>query len=386
MNCSDLSARIGHALLFIGNECKSWSLVQFADAAKRAHALGFDGIVPKRADGAIKWYSNLSAEKQAVEAQGVKFIPFLYAYGPKFGNAQIERECAVIAEMQAVCNGVCVCDMETEWNGNVVAAKYFAERMTKQPANTLIISTWGDPVQQRWTDIVQVLNPIVAAWWPQLYSNWLASQYHQFSDLPVPSMCIHPTIDLSNEAGVNDPVAITKALVSRGCSTISVWEYGFALQQEERVKEITAIIRSGVKSGGGNTMAGVPQGWHDDGTTLKGPNNIPILMGMRQYILTHNWDAGNVALCPEYHTEQVLLHNPSVGAGQVQLFRDGMLWYTDKTGVVPEPYPGMEIWAAYLLIDSLKMQLQQAKAAGQPPLPDDVKTALKTLAAWVGTL
>lgn len=380
MNCSDVSSRIGHALLFIGNECRSWSLAQFADAARRARDLGFDGIVPKRADGELKWYGNLSAEKQAVEEQGVKYIPFLYAYGPKFGNTQIERECALIAEIQAAC-GVCVVDMEVEWNGNVMAAQYFVQCMKQHPSGTLIISTWGDPVQQRWTGVVQALNPIVTAWWPQLYSNWLAAQYHQFSDLQV--SCIQPTVDLSKEAGANNPVDIVSALTRRRCTTISVWEYELALIQEETTKLITGTIQANVGRGG--QKMGTPMGWKDDGTTLVAPNGHKVVMGFRQWILDHAWDALNVPLCEEYHAEQVLLHNPAVGAGQVQLFRDGMLWYTLKSGVVMEPYIGMELYSAYQEIASLKAQLQ-APPPAQTVLPDDVKAALKTLATFAGTL
>lgn len=143
-------------------------------------------------------------------------------------------------------------------------------------------------------------------------------------------------------------------------------------------------------------MATIPQGWRDDGTTLTAPNNIPVKLGFRQYILSHNWDAGNVPQGPEYHTDQVLQHNASVGAGQVQVFRDGMFWYTDKAGVVLEPFSGLEIWACYQKIQAdatTIQQLQQQIAALQsqvtltnPAIPTDVIAALKTIATFAGML
>src|SRR5580765_731810 len=38
---------------------------------------------------------------------------------------------------------------------------------------------------------------------------------------------------------------------------------------------------------------GIPQGWKDDGHTLTAPNNIDVVLGFRDWILSHNWDAGN---------------------------------------------------------------------------------------------
>jgi hypothetical protein len=102
----------------------------------------------------------------------------------------------------------------------------------------------------------------------------------------------------------------------------------------------------------GGTM--IPNGWHDDGTTLTAPNDHKVVAGFRDYVLGHSWDPANVPLEEEFHTESVLLHNPSVGAGSAQLFRDGMLWWTASKGVVQEPELGEEINAAYAQIATLK--------------------------------
>jgi Peptidase_C39 like family len=119
----------------------------------------------------------------------------------------------------------------------------------------------------------------------------------------------------------------------------------------------------------GGVPVGVPAGWKDDGKTLTAPNGVPVVMGFRNEVLNSNWDAGNVPMAAEYATNNVLLHNSSVGAGTVQLFVKSLLWWTQRKGVVNEPQLGAEIAAAYALIASLKSQiatLQQQLAAAQP--------------------
>ncbi|MGH2505931.1 MAG: N-acetylmuramoyl-L-alanine amidase [Ktedonobacteraceae bacterium] len=122
---------------------------------------------------------------------------------------------------------------------------------------------------------------------------------------------------------------------------------------------------------GGNTMP-IPNGWRDDPNTLTlvAPNTIAVVLGFRQHILeSASWDAGNQPCEVEYHTSQVLLHNASIGAGQVQVFRDGMLWYTPKDGVIQEPYLGLEIDAAYKLITAQQAEIATLKATQPTPTP-----------------
>jgi hypothetical protein len=105
----------------------------------------------------------------------------------------------------------------------------------------------------------------------------------------------------------------------------------------------------------GGFMA-IPTGWTDNNSTLTAPNGIKVVLGFRDYILSHPWDAGNIPLETEYHASPVLLHNAGIGDGQRQVFRDGMLWYTAAKGVVWEPYDGLELDACYKLITSLQAQ------------------------------
>lgn len=139
-------------------------------------------------------------------------------------------------------------------------------------------------------------------------------------------------------------------------------------------------------------MATIPTGWHDDGSTLTAPNGMPVRLGFRDYILNHTWSPDNVPLSPEFHTDQVILHNPSCGAGQVQLFRDSVLWWTQAKGVINEQQLGNEINAlrsalatAVTRVQTLKQQLKDAQAAAQAPSANETKyhEALKQVGALV---
>lgn len=93
--------------------------------------------------------------------------------------------------------------------------------------------------------------------------------------------------------------------------------------------------------------SGVPDGWKDDGEKLTAPNGIQVVLGFRAHVLASKWNPANGPLEAEYHADPVLQHNPGVGSGQRQLFRDCLLWWTKEKGVVQEPYIGLELDAAY---------------------------------------
>lgn len=81
--------------------------------------------------------------------------------------------------------------------------------------------------------------------------------------------------------------------------------------------------------GGVQPMAnGVPSGWSDDGTTLRSPSGVPIVLGFRDYVLANNWDAANVPLGPQYYTQLLEQFNQELGDGDQIVFLYGdMLGY-----------------------------------------------------------
>lgn len=239
----DAAQECGPIVLHIGVEAHNWGIPQLVEAAKFAKAHGVDTICPKRADGTIKWYgtpAELESERAAVLAEGVGYLPMLYAYGPHFSRVQIENECHVLAEMMSV-NGanhsVCV-DMEEEWDGNPGAATYFCSLMRLVPG-LLYVSTWANPLMHDWP--VQALAPCVNAWVPQQYNNYLAAQ--EWQEVRDGETVIFPTVDLTQEFGANDPVAIAaKARVDKHQS-LWIWEYGPAVSNPALLDKVIAAFK-----------------------------------------------------------------------------------------------------------------------------------------------
>lgn len=134
------------------------------------------------------------------------------------------------------------------------------------------------------------------------------------------------------------------------------------------------------------TMTTVPQGWHDDGTILTAPNNIPVKLGFRQYVLTHNWDANNYPLAAEEGVPQLEISNPALGGGTWQPFRWTVLEWTTQRGVF-EMWTGQELLgvrsqAATLQAQIKTLQDQLAQTQGSADLINrinDLKTRLQQI-------
>src|SRR5229473_6039167 len=86
----------------------------------------------------------------------------------------------------------------------------------------------------------------------------------------------------------------------------------------------------------------IPTGWKDDGHTLTAPNGVGVRLGFRIYVLSHNWDAGNVPLAPEQGVSLLEASNPGLGGGDQQIFRWTMLGYSAQRGVFME-WLGVEL-------------------------------------------
>lgn len=134
------------------------------------------------------------------------------------------------------------------------------------------------------------------------------------------------------------------------------------------------------------TMTTVPQGWHDDGTVLTAPNNVPVKLGFRQYVLAHNWDANNYPLAPEEALPQLELSNSALGGGTWQPFRWTVLEWTQQRGVF-EMWTGQELLAVRNQVATLQAQIktlqdQLAQAQSNTDLINrinDLKTRLQQI-------
>lgn len=141
----------------------------------------------------------------------------------------------------------------------------------------------------------------------------------------------------------------------------------------------------------GGEQVGVPNGWKlsADGATLTATNGVSLHTGFKDEVInaTPQWDPANVPQTPEYHVDQVLLHRPDLGAGQVQPFRDDLLWFTPANGVVREKELGLEIWLREQKIQALTATLSSVQAqldacqASSGGIPADLQAAVNQIVA-----
>lgn len=238
----DPGAEAGKVVLFIDQtESVHGNATTFAQMAAFARSCGVDTIAPKRADGSIKWYgttAELAREREAVLANGVGYLPYTYCYGPRFGDAQVRAECAVLAEIMSVNDHLVCADMESEWNGQYAAGTLFEQCMRPVPG-LLWVTTFGDPKVQHFP-IVQIA-PAVNAWVPQDYDNYLAAM--DGLDASEGMTIVEPAVDLSQEFGANNVEGIAAQMRSRGHKTLWVWCHAFAVTNPTLLRAVVAAFK-----------------------------------------------------------------------------------------------------------------------------------------------
>jgi len=236
-----LSKKIGRKILYIGTECYSWQVTDFAKAARNARAMGFDTICPKRLDGTIKWYhtkDHLVLERNAVLSEGCGYLPFTYSYAPVFNT--VSAEVAAWQEIASVNDGLVVIDIEAEWNGQTGYAQQLYNALSGFSGD-IIATTWGDPYEQAFQQVVSILNPRISAWSPQQYTDWLQSV--EKAEWGPELGKLYPSLDMSGEYGNwTHPITNAQTAFKNGHPTIFVWEYIVALKNPELIKGMLAFF------------------------------------------------------------------------------------------------------------------------------------------------
>lgn len=231
MSLSEVVKEIGRKVCFTGNEYVHANAAVLVQAAKRARQLGFDSLCVKKADGGIRYYANvaeLAAIKKAVNEQAQAGIfYYAYCYGPRFGESQIHAEAAIQKELaEAEGHGIACADMEVEYNNHAAAAAEFGS-LVNLPG--WLVTTWADPIQQQWSNVLQALKPHTAAFVPQEYTAWLEGQENQLAAIEpnvLPAVSIwgnpqqgaslarahhHPALFVWEYAGCNSNPSLTQA-------------------------------------------------------------------------------------------------------------------------------------------------------------------------------
>jgi hypothetical protein len=72
---------------------------------------------------------------------------------------------------------------------------------------------------------------------PQQYNSYLGSFWRDFG-----GMCLQPTLEMTQDFGANDPVALASAAYQQGCSAISIWYYENAVANPALLDQILAAF------------------------------------------------------------------------------------------------------------------------------------------------
>jgi hypothetical protein len=380
--------RLGSTPLFLGVETQYWNLAQFQQATHAAKALGVTSLLVKVADGTNEWYAGINGRQQVLNAiiqAGLPAIPYTYCYGNLHGGLQ--GEIALLASIMQQ-NGMVIADMEAEYNGQVSWARAVCNAL-RGVSGAFGVTTWADPNLQDWQGVLSALAPCTDFFLPQVYSNFLASVYQaQFAPY---GRAYYPILNLGEDFGANDIIQIAG---SANKSIVGFWEHQAAITTHASiVKQLAG------QTNGGNTMSGVPQGWHydDQRKILTAPNGTQVTDGFAQWILTHNWAADDLPRMGAIGLNPVEIGNPSLGGGTVQPFNKTILAWTQKAGVYPM-YAGKEYIALYQLLNKTQIdlkstqsqmtmlqqqlkQLQEQQPAPQPTSNIDINEAISIINA-----
>ena len=237
----------GRVCVFGGNSSQGWDDTALIAACARVRAAGADTIIVKYADGGDVFHSadQMAHFHQVANDHGVGLGGFQYDYGPAFGWQQIATEANIANSMIGKIPIICQ-DMEQQYNGQVAAAAHFAQ-LLQVPADQLVITTWADPLLQNWQGVTAVFSTR-ATFAPQEYTSWLAAQ-------PRPGeITIWPAVDLTDEFGPNDPVAIARQ-AKAATPDISVWCWSedtinpamgvYSPNCVNRLKAISSVMHAG---------------------------------------------------------------------------------------------------------------------------------------------
>jgi len=375
MTREDLIKITGQHLLFLGIPTYSWSLTQFQQAAQFAQAHGVDNLLVKVADGGNIWYGGMPGWhniRNTILAAGVGAIPYTYSYGNKFGALDTEID-ILISHLQDI--GIVCMDAEVEWNGQTPWAQHLCSRLQPVPG-TFLVSTWADPSLQNWGSVIQALAPCTKVFMPQQYNNYLATFWQEFvSD---GATWLQPTVNLTQDFGANDPVAIARAAHSQGHTALSVWYYDTAAANPGLLdqvyaafpKETSKVNTYGPNSADFNTYFTL----NSDGNWTCKKFNTLLIGGNKTLYSEISIDGNTLPIVGLPRTNELYQHDSDGYAWSVQFFERGVIVYDPVHRQDNQPGLGTSYLGKY-------PQFMHLDPAYQPIIPASVIADIKAVKA-----
>lgn len=222
--------------LFIGVESFSWSFADFDRAVAFALSLNFSYLVVKVYEITQgDWYQSLggsSAVIAHIKAQGIDVMPYGYLYG----NAAATEITAIKDYLNRF--GAFCLDMEGEFDNDEPRMLPYYQSLQGHAGN-LYISTWANPLDHNWEANIRLMNPLVKAWQPQVYTPYLASVWLAQWVQAEQSAILNPTFNIWSDG--------TSPTTWGPWPEFTVWEYqGLVQATMATQQEVKALMPSGL--------------------------------------------------------------------------------------------------------------------------------------------
>src|SRR5260221_3306052 len=253
MGCIDDALAVGPVSLFLGIEVYDqatdtwWSEAQFQrviDFCKIHHIttlfVKFFEVGSKAGDAQGIWYRGATtamALYDFLQAQ-INVIPYGFLYGDTYGS--LATEIATASFFLKTTGKLCL-DMEgSYWTGlkGGMRAREIAAALVPVPGKVWL-SYPADYQDNNQSAMVSGIAPCVNVYMPMVYSDYLNTTWQAGG-----GSCKQPTIDLSNEFGPNNQLAIVQGMKEQGLSAISLWEWAFAQANPGLVDQIGTEMRT----------------------------------------------------------------------------------------------------------------------------------------------
>lgn len=213
--------------LFLGVETYNWQQADFDKAIQFCLDNKVDQLVLKVYEVTQGWwYRNYGPNGAGdlisyIQSKGLDVLP----YGFFYDGSHVEL--TAMKQGLAWYGKFCL-NMESSFDNKPDNARAVSDGL-KGHSGTLYVSTWANPVTHGWTANIDILDPIVDVWMPEVYDdNLVKEMYSQFNKV---TGKIWPTFHVSQ----------TNALLASPFPDFTLWEYQDALKYPNLLKQYVQL-------------------------------------------------------------------------------------------------------------------------------------------------